>query len=199
MKKEYISIVIGVLTLALVGQGIWLFRIYQGNHANDFEIESYPSPLPSEKTRLSLEGRGPAVGGGEGEPFTWSQKLISQSHKLISAAPGKTLTLSATFQNTGTATWTNTTTFLQILAPDEADSSPWYHKSWPGKKRVAALKEESVEPTAHGTFTFSVVAPSIPGTYTLAFRPIYQVNNKYTWLGANPALSFTIDVHIQKE
>ena len=86
--------------------------------------------------------------------------------------------------------------YIYKFLHDEADSSPWYHKV--GQVKRVAAKEESVEPTAHGIYIFRGCSQH-PWHLYPAFRPIYQVNNKYTWLGANPALSFTIDVHIQKE
>ncbi len=203
MKKEYLPIIITVLVLALVGQGIWLWRAYQKEHAEDFEMtplettEQNPPSGDFAKSNDQIPNSVPTghlPKGDKQEPLTWSAQLKTQSKKLISVAPGKTTGLTATFQNTGTATWTNANTFLQLLVSDEADTSPWYHTSWLGKKRVATVKEATVAPEETGTFEFTVTAPSVPGTYTIALRPIYQANTKYLWLGADPKLRWTIDI-----
>ena len=183
-----------MVALALVGQGIWLVKIYRDNHANDFEITTLENPVIPAEAGIQINTYLDPDFRRDDKHLTWSSQLVSQSTKLISAAPGKPINLSATFENTGTATWTRENTFLQILTDDEADISPWYSPTWIGKKRVAAPKQESVTPETQGTFEFMVTAPSVPNTYTISLRPVYTAGTTYHWLGVDPRLHVTITV-----
>ncbi len=73
---------------------------------------------------------------------------------------GQTATVSVTMRNTGTATWFAGSYFLGSQNPQ--DNTTW------GVNRVSLAS--NVAPNASVTFTFSITAPTVAGTYNFQWR-----------------------------
>lgn len=88
---------------------------------------------------------------------------------------GETRSLKVSFTNEGHKTWQQSNTNLGIVGPDdnsESYTSPFYHSSWSGQDRPAALDQAEVAPGDAGSFSFTVHSPNTPGTYKLRVRPV---------------------------
>ncbi len=97
-------------------------------------------------------------------------------------APGATSgMLSVRFTNTGTRTWVNGVLGQQANLGVVGDVTTWSALGvrWLSANRVAAQTEASVAPGAVGTFTFQLIAPSVPGIYRFAVRPVIDGT---TWM-----------------
>ncbi len=78
------------------------------------------------------------------------------------------------FTNTGTRTWVKGAPGQQANLGVVADDETWapLGVGWLSANRVAAQSEASVAPGATGSFVFQVRAPSTPGVYRIALRPV---------------------------
>ncbi|MBS0337601.1 MAG: hypothetical protein JSS40_12445, partial [Proteobacteria bacterium] len=85
--------------------------------------------------------------------------------------PGQTKTVSVTFQNTGTTTWTDATQY-HLGTQNPQDNSTW------GLQRVSL--PGPIAPGASVTFSFSVTAPATVGTYNFQWR---MVQDYVEWFG----------------
>ena len=81
--------------------------------------------------------------------------------------------LSLMFLNTGATTWARGSDTQVSLGVTDDDAS-WgpLGVSWLSANRPAAQLESAVGPGAMATFTLQVRAPSEPGQYVLALRPV---------------------------
>lgn len=122
----------------------------------------------------------PVAANPDGYHSTWT----SQS-PYPTLSPGETAQLSVAFRNTGTRAWLRGAPGQQanlgtnwpqdVPRPDLA----W---GWLSLNRLAAQSAERVDPGQVGWFAFSVLAPSVPGVYRLAVRPVIDGT---TWMEDN--------------
>jgi hypothetical protein len=110
---------------------------------------------------------------------TWEAQYVDQS-PYPSLETGKTAVLKVRFRNAGTTTWNQGDVSLNIVS---SGNSPLYHSSWITQKRPARLAQKTVAPGQVGEFVFTIKAPSAPGVYRLAVRPVFQQGNNFQWLG----------------
>ena len=85
------------------------------------------------------------------------------------------------FRNTGTATWLKGVMGQQANLGVVNDNNMWsaLGVGWLSANRVAGQAETVVGPGAIATFTFQVRAPSAPGVYRIAVRPVIDGT---TWM-----------------
>lgn len=85
------------------------------------------------------------------------------------------------FTNTGTRPWAKGVAGQQANLGVVGDSEAWSSLGvgWLTANRVAAQSETTVQPGAVGSFTFQVRAPSTPGVYRIALRPVIDGT---TWM-----------------
>jgi len=151
-----------------------------------------PSPLPSAPptpaTCQSSEGPGIAppakvASGVGGFHASW----FGQSG-YPTLCPGQTSTAVVAFYNSGTRGWVankmGDVAYLgtwepepgqdkaSLLGGDGILGSPF--TGWPRYNRVAVQPAEWVGPNQVAWFEFTIVAPSVPGTYRLAIRPLIE-------------------------
>ncbi|HYU82346.1 MAG TPA: family 10 glycosylhydrolase [Candidatus Polarisedimenticolia bacterium] len=147
-----------------------------------------PSPSPSPTTCQRTDGPGIAApakvaSGIAGFHASW----FGQSG-YSSLCPGETATAVVAYYNSGTRGWLLGTmgqvAYLgtwnpepgqdraSMLGGDGAAGSP--NTGWPRYNRVAAQPAEWVGPNQVAWFQFTIVAPSAPGTYRLAIRPLIE-------------------------
>jgi hypothetical protein len=90
-------------------------------------------------------------------------------------------TLSISFLNTGSQTWTKGLLGQEARLGVNRDNETWagLGVGWPSANRVAFQNEGSVPPGAVGTFYFQVRAPTAPGTYAINLRPVIDA---VTWM-----------------
>ena len=89
-------------------------------------------------------------------------------------APGATTTLWIEIKNTGTATWTSDVVHLGTSAPQDR-VSPFQASDWLTSNRVTPFDPKyavggKLPPGYHSRFTFTIIAPTTPGTYREYFR-----------------------------
>lgn len=96
------------------------------------------------------------------------------------------------FRNTGSATWLRGVGGQQVDLGIAGDSTAFADlgmaDGWLSPNRLATTQEPSVAPGDTGTFTFTIRAPSSPGTYRLDVR---LVADGVTWLD-DQGVFFTI-------
>jgi hypothetical protein len=82
--------------------------------------------------------------------------------------------LSITFTNTGARAWVKGILGQQANLGVVGDVETWASLGigWPSANRVAMQLEGTVQPGGSGTFVFQVRAPSTPGVYRIAVRPV---------------------------
>jgi hypothetical protein len=98
---------------------------------------------------------------------------------------GQSYSVSVTMQNTGGTTWTAAQLY-RLGAVNPYDNTTW------GFSRVGLGSAESVAPGQQKTFTFTVTAPTVVGTYNFQWR---MVQDGVAWFGdlsANVAVRRTI-------
>src|SRR5256714_64867 len=93
-------------------------------------------------------------------------------------SPGATVSYTIHFRNTGDTTWTRGSPFRQVNLGVGGDSTALADAGmavgWLSANRVATTTEISVAPNAIATFTFTLRAPSTPGTYRLPLHPVLE-------------------------
>jgi hypothetical protein len=146
------------------------------------------SPSPSPTTCQRTDGPGIAapakvVSGVAGFHASW----YGQSG-YSTLCPGETGTAVVAYYNSGTRGWLSDTmgqvAYLgtwnpepgqdraSALGGDGGAGSP--DTGWPRYNRVAAQPAQWVGPNQVAWFQFTIVAPSAPGTYRLAIRPLVE-------------------------
>jgi glucose/arabinose dehydrogenase len=92
--------------------------------------------------------------------------------------PGATVSYTVHFRNTGDTTWQRGSPFRQVNLAVGGDSTAAADAGmavgWLSANRVATTSELSVAPNAIATFTFTLRAPSTPGTYRLPLHPVLE-------------------------
>jgi hypothetical protein len=93
---------------------------------------------------------------------------------------GQTITVSLTFQNTGTSTWTAAANY-KLGAP--GDSDPF------APARLLLAAGDSVAPGQQTRFTFALTAPATPGVYTTHWQ---MLREGVAWFGAIASQAVTV-------
>src|SRR3989440_2841460 len=92
--------------------------------------------------------------------------------------PGAAVAYMIHFRNTGTETWQRGVAGRQVNLGVSGDSTAaadaGMAMGWLSANRVATTAETTVAPNAIATFTFTLRAPSTPGTYRLALHPVLE-------------------------
>jgi len=117
---------------------------------------------------------------GSGGGGTNNAAFVSQSVPTSMTA-GQTAAVSVTMQNSGTTTWAPGSYFLGSLNP--AGNSTW------GLNQVAL--PSSVAPGAQVTFTFSVIAPAVAGTYNFQWGMLQSGVGSFGSPSTNVAVTVT--------
>ena len=90
--------------------------------------------------------------------------------------PGAAVSYTIHFRNTGTETWQRGVSGRQVNLGTSGDSTAAADAGmavgWLSANRVATTTEASVAPNGIATFTFTLRAPSTPGTYRLGLHPV---------------------------
>jgi hypothetical protein len=115
------------------------------------------------------------AGGTTPPPVTADNaRFISQQVPETMTA-GQKYTVSVTLKNTGTSTWTPGTGYRL------GSQNPQDNKIWLGTSNRVYLNDgESVAPGQEKTFTFTVTAPSVAGTYSFQWR---MLRESVAWFG----------------
>src|SRR5207245_918235 len=91
---------------------------------------------------------------------------------------GSTVSYTIHFRNTGDTTWNRGSPLRQVNLAVGGDSTALADAGmavgWLSANRVATTSEISVAPNAIATFTFTLRAPSTPGTYRLPLHPVLE-------------------------
>ncbi|MEI6222787.1 MAG: hypothetical protein WCP97_08550 [bacterium] len=141
----------------------------------------------------------------------YSAKWVSQTgsqalpaDELYDVKPGDTITVTVTFENTGSKTWLQTPEDRQVCAsvykdqkvksapaglnydtPKHNNFGKSYFKSstWKNNYRIGCLNETSVAPGAQGTFTLTFTIPA--DAPTAKFREDISLSSGPYWISAN--------------
>ena len=115
-------------------------------------------------------------------PLTWADvRARFEANNPTLRAGQVSSTLSISFLNTGSQTWTKGLLGQEARLGVNRDNETWagLGVGWPSANRVAFQNEGSVPPGAVGTFYFQVRAPTAPGTYAINLRPVIDA---VTWM-----------------
>ena len=119
----------------------------------------------------------------------WSSKYYGTKSVPTTMVCGSTAYAWFEFENSGTSSWDTTNTHLGCSNPQDR-SSPFYNSSdWFSGNRPTAV-DAPAAPGAGGRFTFILMAPSIPGTYTEYYKVMQE---GVAWFGDEA--SATINVY----
>ncbi|HEX8089679.1 MAG TPA: NBR1-Ig-like domain-containing protein [Blastocatellia bacterium] len=119
-----------------------------------------------------------AIQVGSGGGATNGASFVSQSVPS-SLGAGQAAFVSVTMRNSGTTTWTPGTYFLGSQNPQ--DNATW------GLSRVNLAS--SVAPGSDATFTFSVTAPSLAGSYNFQWAMLQSGVGYFGFASANVAIA----------
>lgn len=99
-----------------------------------------------------------------GEDATFNNSFFLMEDVPLVMAAGKKYDISITFKNTGNSSWSKKDQFF--LAPQALIGS----NDWPAKVELG--EEEAVAPGQEKKFDFSVVAPTVPGSYDFSWQMV---------------------------
>ena len=108
-------------------------------------------------------------------PTPYGAQPVSQSVPTT-LTTGQTTAVGVTMKNTGTNVWTAAAGY-KLGAQNPQDNDTW------GTGRVNLAAGDSIDQNAQKTFTFTINAPSTPGTYNFQWR---MVQEGVAWFGAFP-------------
>lgn len=115
-----------------------------------------------------------------------------QSNSTINLIAGQSTSVTLSFTNNGTATWSNTganPVKLGTTSPQDRMSS-FCDPSWPSCNRPDLLNESSVAPGSTGTFTFTLKSsPTQTGTYYEDFLPLAEGQE---WFGSPSRVTINV-------
>ena len=97
--------------------------------------------------------------------LTTKAELVQQTQSLINIKPGDAVTITLTFKNIGTSTWTPKKVYLKSLST----ALKFKHESWADPYLPAKLQETSVASNNNGTIKLDLRAPKNLGRYTGEF------------------------------
>ncbi len=120
------------------------------------------------------------------------EALSVQVPAKFSMAPGETKSVTVTFQNIGSKTWTNTGAgFISVYTQDaKYRVSAFKNASWVDVAQPAILKEARVATGSVGTVVFSLTAPKTPGNYAETFQ---LASESTAWISGG---KFTLNITV---
>ncbi|MCX7717302.1 MAG: phosphodiester glycosidase family protein [Candidatus Sumerlaeaceae bacterium] len=98
-------------------------------------------------------------------PLAWDARLTGKSFSAFMDS-GTSQTVTLTYQNAGTQTWTATATKLSVARPDTRTSPLRDPATWPGTTEPAVMSPATVAPGQTASFTFRFKAPETSTTLT---------------------------------
>lgn len=111
---------------------------------------------------------------------------VSQSVNTSNMEAGSTRSVSVTFENSGDKPWNSDATPHKLGSQNTQDNTTW------GFSRVALGGGETIVPNASKTFTFTITAPSSPGTYDFQWKMVEE--GIPDWFGdASDNVQITVD------
>lgn len=117
----------------------------------------------------------------------WDSAFHAQNYPLYMEV-GESVEAWVEFENAGTETWNAWEVAVGTADPQDR-SSPFCDTSWSGCNRPTYLEGAGIPTNSIGRFTFTLTAPSTPGTYVETYRLLRE---NVTWFG--PEFSWTIYV-----
>ncbi|MCB1034465.1 MAG: hypothetical protein KDD47_11595 [Acidobacteria bacterium] len=100
--------------------------------------------------------------------------FVSQVNIPATIGVGQQATVSITMHNSGTTTWTPAAGY-KLGSQNPQDNSTW------GFSRVLLSSKDSIPPGGNKTFTFTITAPPIVGSYNFQWRMVHEF---VQWFGA---------------
>jgi hypothetical protein len=147
-----------------------------------------PTPSPSPTTCQRTDGPGIAAPSNVASGIGGFHASWYGQSGYSTLCPGETATAVVAYYNSGTRGWLadkmGQVAYLgtwnpepgqdraSMLGGDGGAGSP--DTGWPRYNRVAAQPAQWVGPNQVAWFQFTIVAPSTPGTYRLAIRPLVE-------------------------
>ena len=108
-------------------------------------------------------------GGVEAAVAGYTAQKISQSYGSLTLAPGKAITFEAAFKNTGTVTWSNSSSnYISLYA--DSNGRQLYHPYWHTIEQPAKMLETKVAPGETAHLRFALKAPELLGFYTIKLK-----------------------------
>jgi hypothetical protein len=98
-------------------------------------------------------------------PLAWDARLTGKTFSAFMDT-GTTQTVTLTYQNVGTQTWTAAATKLTVARPDSRMSALRDPDTWPGTTEPAVMSPATVAPGQTATFSFRFRAPVTSTTLT---------------------------------
>jgi YD repeat-containing protein len=127
-------------------------------------------------------GAGGVTGAIDCLTFAGSQPLVPNAAAFVTQSvpaqmfAGNSYTVSVTFRNTGTKTWTSADNYHL------GSQNPQDNLTWGGARASLA---SPVPPGGEGTYTFTVTAPPTAGTYNFQWRMVQDAVEWFGEFGAN--------------
>ena len=165
------------------------FYIAPQQFERDYIVLVPQQPLPSAVIAVRMDVTVAGVWGTEEWSFSTAGAAPAPSYHSAwvtesawpTIAVGQSTTLSITFKNTGTATWTRGTPFQANLGVNGDDRTIFQlgmTDGWPVPDRPAVQDAPVVPPGATSSFTFRLKGTA-PGTYAIHLRPVID---GITWM-----------------
>jgi parallel beta-helix repeat protein len=99
--------------------------------------------------------------------------FVSQSGVPTTMTVGEQRVVTVTMKNTGTTTWTRNLGY-KLGSQNPQDNFTWgFHRVW-------LSSSEAIGPGQQKSFTFTITAPSTPGSYNFQWRMVHEL---VTWFG----------------
>lgn len=125
----------------------------------------------------------------EGQGAYTNSQRTQEFTSIPTTGPNSVVYVRVKARNTGTQTWSQSTTRIAPSRPMDTPSV-FAGAGWISNTRASALLESSVSPGQTGTFEFRLNTPSTPGTYKQYFNVLIEGREWLNDLG----LYFTVNV-----
>lgn len=103
---------------------------------------------------------------------SYEASLQAQSHKTINIDPGKSITFSLLYKNTGNRDWLSfgSNAIIAATSNQRGHNSVLAHESWLSDSQAGYMSKQFAGPQEMVQFNFALQAPSTPGVYTESFE-----------------------------
>jgi len=130
--------------------------------------------------------------------LVYDAQFISQSEQSLILDSEQEADLKVEFKNIGTKPWEKSKVSLNVDLYKNYHPSLFYHPSWITRLRPAKLDQEIINPNEKGSFSFKIKAPKNETqedkNYSIYFRPVYQDESGFHWLGEDFSLYWAVRV-----